>query len=68
MKTKLRVIKMVLQPVIVIDDGETLAEVEVQPVVVPWKAWGAYVNGGLADAIAQLEAKLVHPEVEPPTP
>lgn len=68
MTTKLRVIKMVLQPVVVLDDGETLTEIEVQPIVVPWKAWDAYVNGGLAEAMAQLEAQLAPPETEPPTP
>lgn len=55
---RLRLVKVLVQPVIVVDDGETLTEQPVQPIAVEAADWPTFPTRGLPAAIADLEAKL----------
>lgn len=39
---KLRLVKVIVQPVFVLDDGEQITEVEHGPVIIPASEWPAY--------------------------
>lgn len=58
MSTRVRVVQYVVQPILVADDGENLTPLEVKPMTVPAAAWAAFVESGLGDALAKLEADL----------
>lgn len=55
---KLRLLKVVVQPTFVVDDGETLSEVLAEPVVVLAKDWAEYATGPFADAASAYERKI----------
>jgi hypothetical protein len=55
---KLRLLKVLVQAVFVIDDGETLTEQTAQPVVVSPKDWPAYATTEFAIAMEQLRQQL----------
>ena len=50
MNKKLRLLKVNVQPVFVIDDGETLSEQAAQPVTVSAEDWPTYPTEGFARA------------------
>lgn len=55
---KARIISIVIQPQIVIDDGDNLTPQQVQPMTVLWRDWPQFAAHGLQDALAQLQAQL----------
>ena len=55
--SKLRIVKLVVVPFVVLDDGEHLHEVEVVPLEVPAEEVDGFVNGGLAEALTKLSAR-----------
>lgn len=57
---KLRVIKVLIQPVLVVDDEDTgeLTEAEVAPIAVVFRDWEKFADGGLHAALDQLEASF----------
>lgn len=56
--TRLRLLKLVVQPTFALDDDQSLAEVQAQPIVVPAKDWPGWATGGYIEAFAALEAEL----------
>lgn len=55
----LRLLKVIVQPIFILDDGATLTEQVVQAIVVPAAEWDAYPAKFAADVAAlqkQLEA------------
>ena len=58
MERKLRLLKVMVQPVFAIDDGETLTEVQAEAVVVSPDEWPTYPTSGFAQAVAKLQAEL----------
>ncbi len=54
----LRLLKVIVQPVFVLDDGETLTEHVAEPVVVPAADWPTYPMTGYAEAFAALQAQV----------
>lgn len=54
---KLRLVKVIVQPILVLDDGKTLTEQTVQPITVPAAEWGAYPEK-MAKEIAKSEIEL----------
>lgn len=52
--TRLRVLKLIVQPVCLADDGETLSEVPVAPVEVPYARWADF---DLEAALGPLRAQ-----------
>ena len=55
---KLRLLKVIVQPVFVVDDGENLTEQATDPVVVSAKDWPDYPTTGFAAAVERLEQSL----------
>jgi hypothetical protein len=63
MTTRVRLLKVIVQPVVVIDDGETLTELVGQPATVSAAQWPTYATTEFAAAMEQLRQ-----QVEEPTP
>lgn len=61
---KLRVVKVVVQPTIVEDDGTELTEVQCPPVVVAAKDWPAYSSKTFPEEIAQWEERRAKEEAK----
>lgn len=63
---KLRLLKVVVQPVFVLDDGDSLTEQTADPIVVPGGEWRSFADegGGFDNAIAALRDRI-EPSVEP---
>lgn len=55
---KLRIIKLIVLPVAVVDDGENLKEIEIDQMVVPSDAIDEFVNNGLRKALQSLQDKI----------
>jgi hypothetical protein len=56
-----------VQPVVFADDGENLAEVEVQAVMIPAAQWQAFKGGGDVAALEQVRAQIEGPAEPPPS-
>lgn len=59
--SKLRLLKVIVQPVFVIDDGESLAEQPAQPVEVSASEWPTFASGRFAEGFEQLRAQVEGP-------
>jgi hypothetical protein len=55
---KLRLVKVICQPVFVLDDGETLTEHAAEPMVVPASEWPSYATGTFLLQVAALQAEI----------
>jgi hypothetical protein len=55
---KLRLVKVVVQPVFLLDDGEHLTEVEHPAVAIPAAEWPAYSAVRFPAELAEWEARL----------
>jgi hypothetical protein len=55
---KARIINVLVQPQIVIDDGENLTPQEVTPMAVAWRDWPTFAASGLQDALARMQEEL----------
>jgi hypothetical protein len=55
---KLRLIKVLVQPVLVLDDGETIEEVEHPAIVIPADEWPTYSSERFPREIAEWQARL----------
>jgi hypothetical protein len=51
---KVRLIKLIVLPVAVLDDGESLTEIEVEQMTVPSEAIEEFVESGLREALRSL--------------
>lgn len=58
MSKRVRVIQYVIHPVLVVDDGADLTPLDVEPITVPAAGWASFIEGGLASALAGLEAQV----------
>ncbi len=56
--SKLRLLKVIVQPVFAVDDGETLTETPAEPVVVKAEDWPTYPTTQFIDALNALQAQL----------
>ncbi len=56
--SKLRLLKVIVQPVFAVDDGETLTESPAEPVVVKPEDWPTYPTTQFVEAVAALQAQL----------
>jgi hypothetical protein len=57
-KPELRLLKVVVQPVMVVDDGTTLQEVPVDPIVVPANEWPTYPTNRFQEQLKALQQQL----------
>ena len=55
---KVRLLKVVVQPVFVLDDGEELTEVQHPATVIPAAEWPMYSNERFPREVAEWQAKL----------
>lgn len=58
---KLRLVKVVVQPVFVLDDGKTLTEMEHPAIVIPPDEWPAYSGERFPRETAEWERRLNAP-------
>lgn len=58
MSTKLRLVKVVVQPVFVLDDGENITELEHPPTVIPASEWPTYSSERFPREVAEWQATL----------
>lgn len=66
---KLRLLKVIVQPVFVVDDGDELVEQTAEPVVVSPADWPTFATTAFLDGVAQLQEQLDAEErAEPPAP
>jgi hypothetical protein len=56
--SRLRLLKVVVQPVFAIDDGETLTETTAEPVVVASADWPTYPATRFLEAVNELQSEL----------
>jgi hypothetical protein len=55
---KVRLLKVVVQPVFVLDDGETLIEVEHPATVIPAAEWPTYSSERFPREVREWQSKL----------
>lgn len=55
---KLRLVKVIVQPVFVLDDGEQIIEVEHGPVVIPASEWSTYSGERFQAEVKAWQAQL----------
>lgn len=55
---KLRLLKIIVQAVFVVDDGDSLVEQPAQPVEVPAAEWPTFATGRFAEGVEQLRAQV----------
>jgi len=56
--TKVRLLKVLVQPVFVLDDGESITEVPVEEHVIPASEWPTYSSERFPREVAQWQAQL----------
>jgi hypothetical protein len=56
--TKLRLLKVIVQPVFAVDDGETLTETSAEPVTVTPADWPTYPTTRFIEALNTLQTQL----------
>lgn len=54
---RLRLVKVIVHPIFVVDDGETISEFENRPSAIPASEWDAFPEKLKAD-IAEVESQL----------
>lgn len=55
---ELRLLKVVVQPIMVLDDGNSLREVPVDPITVPANEWPNYPTGRFVQQMKELQGQL----------
>lgn len=56
--SKLRLVKVVVQPFFVLDDGENIVELDHTPTVIPASEWPTYSSERFPAEVAAWQAKL----------
>jgi hypothetical protein len=65
---RLRLLKVIVQPIFAIDDGDTLTETSAEPVVVRPEDWPNYPTTQFLDALNELQVQLDVGAKRPPKP
>lgn len=69
MSPKLRLVKVAVQPFFVLDDGETITEIEHSAVVVPASEWATYSSERFPREIEAWQAQIdAEAQTEAPAP
>lgn len=55
---QVRLLKVIVQVVVAVDDGEQLEERAVDPVTVPAADWPAFAANGIQDGLKALQAQV----------
>ena len=64
---RLRLVKVIVQPVFILDDGESITELEHQATVIPAADWPTYSSERFPREVKDWQARLDQ-EHEPKTP
>jgi hypothetical protein len=64
-KVRLRLLKVIVQPVLVIDDSVTLREEFIEPIVVSAKDWPNYSAEGFPAAFEKLRQEIEGEQASP---
>jgi hypothetical protein len=65
-KPQIRLVKVIVQPVFVLDDGEHIIEIEHQPTMIPAVEWPTYSSERFPREVKEWQAQLDR-ENEPKT-
>ena len=63
--SKLRLVKVAVQPFFILDDGESIVEIDHPTTIIPASEWPDYSNGRFALEVAGWQARL---DAERPPP
>ena len=55
---RIRLVKVLVQPVFVLDDGENVTELEHPPVAIPASEWPTYSNERFPREVAEWESQI----------
>ena len=55
---RLRLVKVIVQPVFVLDDGENVTELDHPPVAIPASEWPTYSSDRFPREVAEWEASM----------
>lgn len=58
MNRRLRLVKVIVQPVFVLDDGENVVELDHQPIAIPAAEWPSYSSERFPREAAEWEKQL----------
>lgn len=67
-KRKLRLLKVAVQPFFVIDDGESIEEIEHPTAVIPASEWSTYSSERFPREVAEWQAQLDAEAAPAPAP
>lgn len=56
---RVRVVAWRVQPIVMVDDGDELVPIPVQPTDIPASQWQAFKDGGDAFAIEQIQEQVM---------
>ena len=63
MGVRVRLVKVIVQPVFVLDDGTTIVEVDQPPIAIPAIEWPTYSGDRFPREVAEWQARL---DADPP--
>lgn len=63
--SKLRLVKVIVQPVFVLDDGDSIEEIAHPAVVIPASEWPTYSSERFQREVAAWQAELDRPQGGP---
>ena len=58
MSARMRLVGWEVRPVVMADDGENLTPVNINPQMIPAAAWQTFKDGGDAEALGSLRARI----------
>jgi len=58
MGARVRLVKVIVQPVFVLDDGTTIVEVDQPPIAIPAAEWPTYSGERFPREVAEWQARL----------
>lgn len=58
MSARMRLVGWEVRPIVMADDGENLAPINVNPQMIPAAAWQTFKDGGDSDALDKLRAQI----------
>jgi hypothetical protein len=67
MNQRLRLVRMHIRPEVVVDDGETLTPLDVEPKTLSPAEWATFRADGWEVALEALAAEVIKPDAPPET-
>lgn len=67
MPERLRLVRIHVRPEVVVDDGETLTPLDVQPMTLTPSEWAKFRADGWESSLEALAAEVIKPDAPPET-